>query len=41
MQALLHGWIMIYWCKGVTKTDLLNCLNQLISDYWFDVETKG
>lgn len=41
MQALLHGWRMIYWCKGVTKTDLLNCLNQLISDYHFDVETKG
>lgn len=30
MLALQHGWKMIYWCKGVTKTDLFDCLGQLM-----------
>lgn len=49
MQALMHGWKMIYWCKGVTKTDLYDCLTDLISqhhwnegkdceDPWYDPE---
>lgn len=31
MLALIHGWKMVYWCKGVTKGDLLDCLNILTS----------
>jgi very-short-patch-repair endonuclease len=27
MIATAHGWRMIYWCKGVTKTDLLYYLD--------------
>ncbi len=40
MIALQHGWKMVYWCKGVTKTDLFNCLSQLMTDHYFELESK-
>jgi len=30
MIATTHGWRIIYWCKGVTKTDLLYYLDLII-----------